>query len=481
MELCQPKKPSQSGPYLLENKGLIRRPRHYPFPLDNGNALTMKKHITRSLLIPLLFVTFILAMFFLQATPYEEACQTLVSLSVPESSAPESAATDTEELPSGREITGEIRSGESLTVSLCRNQVPESSRSLIITHLGEHLDFKRLQAGNMYSVVLDADDELLSCSINLGPLDTYNLTRSPDGYDVVRQEIPLECRTVTMEGEVHTSLFTAFSDLGEEAKLVYSFADIFASKFDFNTEMREGDRFILTVQKYYNEDNFVGYGKVLYAAYRTAETDNIMEGFYFAADKASGSYFDRNGKELGASFLRSPVPMARVSSGFTTRRLHPVLGYFRPHLGVDFAAPRGTPILAVGEGRVVFKGRNGGFGNQVVLDHGNGNRTEYGHLARFKKGLHVGSHVQKKEVIGYVGSTGLATGPHVDFRFAQNGVFVNPMTMKHIPRSELKGLELASFHGLIADLFVSWGTLSEPRVIQVQHIIYSPDTPNIFL
>jgi len=457
----------------------------------------MQKHITRSLLLPLIFVTFILAMFFLQATPDEKACQVYVGLPAaeiaPQPDTPaeldeergrqlaENASLDPLEPLAGREISGVILSGESLTESLCRSQVPAASRGLIITHLGEHLDFKRLRAGNQYSVVLDEDDELLSCSFHLGPLDTYNLIRSPEGYCVTRQDVPLECRLVTMDGEIRTSLFTAFSELGEEAKLVYSFADIFASKIDFNTEMREGDRFILTVQKYFNEGKFVGYGSIMYAAYRPAENDKLMEGFYFPSGKTSGSYFDRNGKELGTSFLRSPVPMGRVTSGFTNHRPHPIFGYDRPHLGVDFAAPKGTPVLAVGDGRVVFTGRNGGYGNQVILDHGGGNRTQYGHLARFSPGLHVGSHVRKKEVIGYVGTTGITTGPHVDFRFARNGVFVNPLAMKFTPRSELTGLDLASFQGLVADLAVLWEPGTEPRVIQVRHVIFSPDKPTFFL
>jgi murein DD-endopeptidase MepM/ murein hydrolase activator NlpD len=141
----------------------------------------------------------------------------------------------------------------------------------------------------------------------------------------------------------------------------------------------------------------------------------------------------------------------------------------------------GTPILAVGDGRVVFQGRNGGFGKQVVLDHGNGDRTHYAHLSRFKNGLHVGSQVKKKQVIGYVGSTGLSTGPHVDFRFAQNGVFVNPLTMKFNPRSELAGVELSRFQGLVADLAVSWEAATEPRIIKVKHVIFSPENPPIFL
>jgi murein DD-endopeptidase MepM/ murein hydrolase activator NlpD len=444
----------------------------------------MKKHITRSLLIPTLFITFILVMFFLQTNTVEDAYQASLTSTSDEEQGwqlTEGTTSDTPELQLAREIRGEILSGESLTVSLSRSQVPVASSSLIISHLGEHLDFKRLQVGNQYTIVLDEDETLLSCSFQLGPLDTYSLTRSPDGYSVARLDVPLEVQTVTMVGEVQTSLFTAFAELGEEAKLVYSFADIFASKIDFNTETRVGDRFIITVQKYLNEGNLVGYGTILYAAYLSADNDKINEGFYFSSDKKPGGYFDRNGKELGNSFLRSPVPMGRVTSGFTNNRLHPILGYSRPHKGIDFAAPMGTPILAVGDGRVVFQGRNGGFGKQVVLDHGNGDQTHYAHLSRFKNGLHVGSQVKKKQVIGYVGSTGLSTGPHVDFRFAQNGVFVNPLTMKFNPRSELAGVELSRFQGLVADLAVSWEAATEPRIIKVKHVIFSPENPPIFL
>ena len=174
-----------------------------------------------------------------------------------------------------------------------------------------------------------------------------------------------------------------------------------------------------------------------------------MEAFRFSPDGQIFGYYDRNGNDLGASFIRSPVAVGRVSSRFSHKRLHPILGVVRQHLGVDLAAPRGTPVMAAADGKVISVGANGGFGLQVVLAHSGGYRTFYGHLSRFKEGLRPGQSVRQKQVIGYVGSSGLATGPHLDYRLQQHGVFKNPFAIKFQPRNTLKGAELLALTTVI--------------------------------
>jgi len=380
-----------------------------------------------------------------------------------------------------RLINGELRKGETLAHSLKRNKVSNSNQQHIITRLGEYLDFRRLMPGHSYEIALNDQDDILWCSFQAGPLNSYRMEKTESDFNVFPVEVELECRTVSLSGSIQTSLFAAFKELGEQAKLIYSFADIFGSKIDFNTETRVADRFTVTVEKYYKKDEFVGYGAILYAAYGNDSYESPIEGFYFSSEDTPGAYFDREGKQLGTWFLRSPVPMGRVTSGFNRRRMHPILGYKRPHLGVDLAAPHGTPLLAVADGKVAFRGKNGGYGNQIILNHGNGYRTHYGHLSRFKKGLKTGQKVKKKEIIGYIGSTGLSTGPHVCYRFEKDGTFKNPFAMKFEPQSILNGLELSRFQNWLADLSPLCEPSVQPRVVKTRQVIFSPVEPIAFL
>jgi murein DD-endopeptidase MepM/ murein hydrolase activator NlpD len=240
-----------------------------------------------------------------------------------------------------------------------------------------------------------------------------------------------------------------------------------------------GDRFELLVEKYYKADVFVGYGRILVARYQQA--DVIFEGFYFASANTPAGYFDANGEALGTWFIRSPIPFGRVTSGFTMKRKHPIDGVVRPHLGVDLAAPQGTPVMAAADGRVEFVGRKGGFGKTVILRHNGGYRTYYGHLSGFKKGLSNNSPVSQKEIIGYVGSTGISTGPHLDYRIQQNGVFRNPFGLKFQAKTILQDGELALFrreYSQVAELF---NTNTSGKIIQVKNVTLSEDNRITFL
>ncbi len=369
---------------------------------------------------------------------------------------------------------GTLKSGEGLDQSLQRLGISAATRSELIRVLAGALDMRRLQPGDRYSLALDEAGKLHSAHYEVSPLEIYSLARNQDQLIATRPAIPLEQRTVRISGRIDSSLFAAFTELGEGPKLIHAFADIFASKIDFNTEPRPGDRFELVVDKYYKNGSFVGYGKILVARYQLQDT--VYQGYYHASDSVRG-YFDSKGEELGTWFLRSPIPFGRVTSGFTHRRKHPILGVTRPHLGVDLAAPRGTPVMAVSDGRIQFRGRNGGFGNQVIIAHANGYRTHYGHLSRFKKGLSVGSRVKQKEIIGYVGSTGLSTGPHLDYRIQQNGVFRNPFALKFKPRSILKDRELARFSQVRDQLARLMDSPRRDRLLQARRVLLDQQNP----
>lgn len=354
------------------------------------------------------------------------------------------------------EIRGELLEGDSLGKSLQRCNVLPGINAQILKSLGELIDFRKLRPGSNYSIRVGQNNELLQCVFTISPLESYTITKTDNGYLAERDKKFLEARKVRISGEIKTTLFDAFPRDIKSPKLIYAFADIFSSRLDFNTETRSGDTFNLIVEEYYLFDDFIGYGPILAGKYDRAGGEHF-EAFRYSPEANLNSYFDRDGHELRASFLRSPVGIGRVSSRFSWRRKHPILGVTRQHLGVDLAAPLGTPVMAAADGKIVSLGFNGGFGKQIIIAHGNDYRTHYGHLSKFAKTLKVGSRVNQKQIIGYVGSTGLSTGPHLDYRVQHHGTFKNPFALAYRPKSTLNNEKLAglraSINPLLAELF----------------------------
>ncbi len=376
-----------------------------------------------------------------------------------------------------REIRGSIKAGDSLGKSMDRNRVPPEVKRQVIGCLKSVIDFGALKVGDTYSLIIRDGNTLEKGYYESGPFNVYSITNEDGQCRVTREDVLLERRTVRISGTVETSLYDAFPKDIKDPRLIYAFADIFASKIDFNTETRAGDYFELIVDEYYRYYDFVGYGKILYARYERNDDGEQFEAFLFDTGKEK-AYFNEQGHEVGAFFLRSPVPMGRVTSRFSYRRRHPILGVVRQHLGVDLAAPRGTPIMAAADGKVYKMGYNGGFGNQIVLSHGSGYKTYYGHLSRFRKGLRPGDRVKKKEIIGYVGATGMATGPHLDYRISENGHFKNPFSLKFKPRSTLKGEKLAELKKKVAGMRRIAARLAQKKIVLVKSVIATPETVN---
>jgi len=391
-----------------------------------------------------------------------------------------SPAAGKDELAEMREISGQLKEGESLVHSLKRMAIPDEAQKNIIASLRSCLNLRKLMPRNRITVFLDDEDQLRRCTYEVSPLEIYEIKRSEDSFSASREQVEVEYRLESLDGVVESSLFQAFSDLGEKPSLVYSFADIFASRIDFNTETQQNDSFTVVVKKYYKDDKFIGYGKIIFASYLQQGKNRRLNGYYFEQNDGNSGYFDEDGEELGSFFIRSPVPIGRVTSRFTFHRKHPISGIVRPHLGVDLAAPIGTPIMAAADGKVIFAGIKGGFGKQIILKHGNGYRTHYGHLSRFARGLKVGSHVKQKDTIGYVGSTGVSTGPHLDYRLEENGVFKNPFAMNFKPRFVLQGKLLTEFKEKVA-LLKGYRDQAKNRIIEAKKITITEDSPSIVL
>lgn len=375
---------------------------------------------------------------------------------------------------SALEIRGELLAGDTLSKSFQRHKVPAKARAQVFAYLEQAIDFKRLRPGDQYSIYIDENNELIQSTYEISALESYTIQSTADGYQIVRDKKILETRKMRISGEVSTTLFNAFPGEMKTPKLVYAFADIFSSRIDFNTETRSGDTFDLIVEEYYLFGEFIGYGPVLAGKYQRANGE-IFEAFKYSPSKELDGYFDRDGNALGSSFLRSPVGIGRVSSRFSWRRKHPILGVVRPHLGVDLAAPHGTPIMAAADGRIVSLGTNGGFGKQIIIAHGNDYRTHYGHLSSFSRGLKTGSRVKQKQIIGYVGSTGLSTGPHLDYRMQHNGTFKNPFAIKHQPKAILKDTELAALRDSISSLIPELYTDNANPILAIRSLTLEND------
>ena len=252
----------------------------------------------------------------------------------------------------------------------------------------------------------------------------------------------------TVNTVIDDNLFQAVADAGERPQLALRLAELFGSEINFIRDLQEGDSFAVLVEKRYRDGEYKGYGRIIAAHF--TNKGKTFEAYLFRESNRSASYYNSKGENVRKSLLQAPLAFTRVTSRFTHNRLHPVLGYSRPHEGVDYAAPTGTPVKAVGEGVVTARGWSGGYGNQVIVRHGGGLESLYSHLSGYARGIKNGQKVRQGEVIGFVGMTGLATGPHLDFRLRQSGRFINPGKAIN-PRGEpVSKAAMAAFEKIVA-------------------------------
>ena len=274
------------------------------------------------------------------------------------------------------------------------------------------------------------------------------LRRDGDGWAAAREEVELRPQVVRIAGLVMSSLHDAVVALGERGQLANDFAEIFAWDVDFSRSVQFGDEFAVLYERLYRDDEdegevYVRPGRILAARYKGAVGE--YSALYFELEEGRGGYYRPDGGSVERQFLLAPLRFSRISSRFSSARRHPILKITRPHHGIDYVAPAGSPLWSVADGRVMYRGWAGGFGNLVKIRHNNGYVSYYAHLSRFAKGLAVGQTVQQKQVIGYVGQTGLATGPHVCFRIAKDGRYVDPRRLQTPAGDPVPPELLASF------------------------------------
>jgi murein DD-endopeptidase MepM/ murein hydrolase activator NlpD len=298
-----------------------------------------------------------------------------------------------------------------------------------------------LRPGNVLRIRHDGGT-VLELDRDIDIRSRLEVRRDDAGFQASIVELPLEHRLVAATGRISSSLFEAAVESHISEKLIMGMAQIFEYDIDFVRDIGEGDEFALVYEELWRDGTKLGEGDVLAAEFlnRGARFTAIR----FEEPDGQAAYYTQDGQPMRKAFLRAPVSFTRISSGFNPRRRHPILNTIRAHEGVDYAAPKGTPVMASGDGKIIFRGWKGGYGNAIILQHGGNVTTLYGHLSRFgNRGY--GSRVRQGDVIGYVGATGLATAPHLHYEYRRNGVHLNPRTVI-LPNAEpLRGQELTAF------------------------------------
>jgi murein DD-endopeptidase MepM/ murein hydrolase activator NlpD len=350
------------------------------------------------------------------------------------SAAAPKAKSDDPSAEEARVVEGTMADSDTVERRWKADGLPPTTVNAIANALGKVFDLRTVRAGHGYTLRFDAEDHLRAVEYRVSPALAYHVAKdaAPNGdgaWKAVKDEKPLETRNAEIGGVIGSSLYDAVKRTGESTSLVGWFVDTFAWDINFYTDSNAGDRFKIIVEKKYLGGKFYKYGRVLAAEYK-GRTGTFRAFWFQPADGSAGSYYTEHGESIVKSLLKTPLKYVRVSSTFDRHRFHPILHTEKAHLGVDYAAPTGTPVWATTAGRVSYVGPRGGAGNAVILDHAGGMSSTYMHLSKFAKGLAVGQQVRQKQVIGYVGMTGLATGPHLHFSVRVNGAFVDPLKLK---------------------------------------------------
>ena len=325
-----------------------------------------------------------------------------------------------------------IQRGDTLASLLSRLNVNDPDALRFLKTHKEAASLYQLKPGKTVQARTTEEGDLISMRYISSDGKLLQIEKQGNEFKAVERDAHLEQRVLMKSGSVRSSLFAATDAVNLPDSVATQMAEIFSTDIDFHQDLRKGDKFTVVYETFYNQGELVKVGRLLAAEF--INNGKPYRAVYFQDPKGQGDYYTPEGKNLRKAFLRSPLEFSRISSGFTTSRFHPVLQTLRAHKGIDFAAPTGTRIRATADGTVVTAGAERGYGNFILLQHHGKFSTAYGHLSAFAKGLRRGSKVKQGEVIGYVGMTGLATGPHLHYEFRIADVQHNPLSMD-IPTS----------------------------------------------
>jgi len=322
-----------------------------------------------------------------------------------------------------------VEAGDTLDSLLIDGGLDRNESAALTREAARSFDLRRLQPGNLVRFHYDTSGDVDSVQMKLTGWGELDAVRAENGFLVVPQPASVTEIDSTVSASIDSSLYDALISAGEGPQLANEIVDIFQWDIDFFA-LQRGDSFSLVVKKRFSGSDFVGYGPVLAA--RFTSNGQKFEAFRQERPDGRSGYYARNGRPLRKQFLRAPLQFTRITSRFSKSRYHPILHCFRPHHGVDYGAPIGTPVMTTADGVVVEAGRKRGEGNYIRIRHTARLDTYYLHLSRFGKGIRRGEKVMQGQIIGYVGSTGLATGPHLDYRVSDRGTWLDPLQLKSI-------------------------------------------------
>jgi murein DD-endopeptidase MepM/ murein hydrolase activator NlpD len=406
------------------------------------------------LLLPLLGGLLVYGLISKQAAKPPESSGILLDL--PELTTIETPQTEPETLPKpiGDTVEFVVRRNDTLDRIFRQLEISLSDLATIRGLPGVREKLDRLRPGDTITLVHD-EGALHSLSRRISETEVLQVTRGESGFSAEVVATPIEMREAYAHGTIESSLFVAARAAGVSPEIILKLAnEIFGWDIDFALDIRKGDRFTIVYERKFRDGEYIGDGRILAADF--TNNGRTHRAIYFeSADKAVADYFAPDGRSMRRAFLRAPLDFTRISSPFNPNRLHPILNTIRAHTGVDYAAPTGTVIKAAGDGRVGFVGTKGGYGRVVILEHGGGVSTLYAHMSRFAPGLKQGMRVKQGATIGYVGSSGAATGPHLHYEYRVNGVHKNPRTVPLPDASPIPAAYRAEFDAHARQMFAA--------------------------
>jgi murein DD-endopeptidase MepM/ murein hydrolase activator NlpD len=337
-------------------------------------------------------------------------------------------------------VRGEIERGKTLAAALQTVISPREIHDLV-NAARTNYDLKDVRPGQPFRVSVTPEGRLRSFSYSIDELRTLRVSRRENGLHADVSSRRYEVRVGTAAGVIESSLFETIDAIGERDELAMELSEIFAWDIDFNTATQRGDTFKVAVEKLYLDGELRRYGKVLAAEF--VNSGRTLRAVRFEGKDGNPAYYEPSGNPLKKAFLKSPLRFTRVSSRFSRGRFHPVLHRTRAHNGTDLAAPHGTPVRAIGHGAVLTSGVQGGYGKLVVVRHANGFTSFYGHLSKIL--VRSGQRVAQNDLVGLVGATGLATGPHLHYGIQKNGAWTDPMRIQSPPAEPLRAEDRPAF------------------------------------
>ncbi|QPJ64379.1 MAG: M23 family metallopeptidase [Candidatus Nitrohelix vancouverensis] len=352
----------------------------------------------------------------------------LPALTVPEPEIEAVVEAEVEAPPSNLHFKGTVARNESLTQLLGRKGVSLETSLKLARQTRSVYNWNRLRSGKSYSIEMTNDKELVSFVYQVDNNLKLSVERDGEEFNARFIETQYDIQLEVLEGRIQDNLISAVLDAGGNYQTALDLEEIFAWQINFFKDLRKGDSFKIIVEKKMRDNQAAGFGRIRAATF--FNKGESMAAVYFEPDGGIGGYYAPDSRPLKKQFLKSPLKYTRITSGFTGKRFHPIYKKHLPHRAVDYAAPRGTPIYAISDGEVMSVSRNSRSGKHIKLKHRNGFVSSYSHLSRYQTGLSVGKKVQQGQVIGYVGSTGAATGPHLCFHLRKNGKSINPLTFQ---------------------------------------------------